>query len=253
MPGHIVSEPISRRHLLKAAAIVAGSLTASLSKAARAQQGGGGDDQGGNSQGWDCQDGNSQGRWRCCFLRGTLIRTAGGYRPIETLALGDPLPTRFSGMAAIQRIINFTVRQDEHGRWPDDRRLVRVSAGAFDDGVPVRDLFLSHTHEVFLNGVLIPIASLVNGKTICFHDAIDSAEYFHVEFAFHDVIEAEGALCESSRDEAMERCAPVALNGGSSQLWSHLRSAAAPFVDRRKPFDLIRDSLEARAGILAAA
>jgi hypothetical protein len=220
---------ISRRHLLKAAGVAAGVLSA---RAANAQTGGG----------WDCHKYN-----QCCFLHGTLIRATDGYRPIETLAVGDLLPTQFSGISAIRKIIRFTVRRDERERWPDDCRLVRISAGALDDGIPARDLFITHTHEVFLNGVLVPVVSLVNGKTISFCDEIESAEYFHVEFTHHDVIDAEGTPCESSRDQAMERCAPVALNGGRKLLWSHLRSAAAPFVDRRQPFDRIRDGLEARA------
>jgi hypothetical protein len=221
---------VSRRHLLKAAGVAVGALGVLRPNSAAAQY-------------------NCQKHQTCCFLRGTLIRGVAGYRPIETLAVGDLLPTQFSGLAAIRKIINFTVRQDDTGRWPDDCRLVRISAGALDDNVPARDLFITHTHEVFLNDVLVPIMSLVNGKTISFCDEIDSAEYFHIEFDSHDVIDAEGGLCESSRDEAMERCAPVVLNGGRSQLWSHLRSAAAPFVDRRRPFDQIRDSLDLRAGL----
>jgi hypothetical protein len=230
---HFLPEPlrVSRRHLLKAIGIATGALGVSLSKDASA---------------YDCTKHND-----CCFLRGTLIRGVNGYRPIENLAVGDLLPAQFSGMAAIRKIISFAVRHDETGRWPDECKLVRICAGALDEGVPVRDLFVTHTHEVFLNQVLVPIVSLVNGKTISFHDEIglNSVEYFHLEFDSHDVIDAEGALCESFRDGATERCAPLALNGGRSQFWSHLRNAAAPFVDRRQPFDLIRDSLDIRAGL----
>jgi hypothetical protein len=39
------------------------------------------------------------------------------------------------------------------------------------------------------------------------------------------------------------------LNGGHSLLWSHLRSAIAPVMDRRLPFDLARDHVDARAGL----
>lgn len=248
-PGSI---DVSRRHLLKAAAVAVGALSASLSKTARAQQTAQGDN-GWGGGGGDCRDGygNNHGGWDCCFRRGTLIRNADGYRPIETLAIGDLLPTQFSGIATIRKIISFTVRKDDLGCWPDDCRLVRVSAGALDDGIPARDLFVTHTHAVFLNQVLIPIASLVNNKTISFHDEIglNSVEYFHLEFDNHDVIDAEGALCESFRDEATELCAPLALNGGRAVLWSHLRNAASPFVDRRQPFDLIRDGLDTRAGL----
>ena len=185
LPGSV---HVSRRHLLKAAAVAVGALSASLSKTARAQQTAQGDN-GWGGGGGDCRNGygDNHGGWDCCFRGGTFIRTANGYRPIETLAVGDLLPTQFSGIATIRKIISFTVRKDDLGRWPDDCRLVRVSAGALDDGIPARDLFVTHTHAVFLNQVLIPIASLVNNKTISFHDEIglNSVEYFHLEFDSH--------------------------------------------------------------------
>ena len=257
MSDHFLPEPvrISRRHLFKAAAVVVGALGAAHSKAARAQDDGWGHHHGGDGDGdGDGDDGGHYDchRWRtCCFLRGTRIRTSDGFRAIETLAVGDLLPTQFSGMAPIRRIVSFTVHQDETGRWPDDCRLVRIRPAALDDGVPARDLFVTHTHAIFLDGVLVPAVSLVNGKTITFHDkpGFGPAEYFHIEFDGHDVMDAESALCESFRDETTRLCAPLVLNGGKSQLWSHLRNAAAPFMDRRKPYDLIRDRLEHRAGL----
>ena len=45
--------------------------------------------------------------------------------------------------------------------WP-----VRVSAGAFGANGPVRDLYLSPDHAVFVNGVLIPVKLLINGTSI---------------------------------------------------------------------------------------
>jgi hypothetical protein len=226
----------SRRHLLKAAGIAVGALSASLPGRARAQS----QDDG---QGWG---------WGHCFLGGTLIRGVGCYRPIETLAVGDLLPTQFSGIAVIRKAIRYTVHRDNAGSWPEDCRLVRVSAGALGDNIPTRDLFVTNAHAVFLDGVLVPIGSLVNGKTISFDERIgvDTLEYFHVAFDGHDVIDAEGAFCESHRDAAMQACAPeFAFNGGRSQLSSHLRSAIAPLIDRRRPLDRIRDGLEARAGL----
>ena len=226
----------SRRHLLKAVGIAVGALSASLPGRARAQS----QDEG---QGWG---------WGHCFLGGTLIRGVDGYRPIETLAVGDLLPTQFSGIAAIRKAIRYTVRRDDAGSWPEDCRLVRISAGALGEDIPARDLFVTNAHALFMDGVLVPVGSLVNGKTISFDERIglDALEYFHVEFDRHDVIDAEGAFCESHRDAAMEACAPeFAFHGGRSQFSSHLRSAIAPLIDRRRPLDRIRDSLEARAGL----
>ena len=237
MPNDLpTSVGFSRRHLLKAVGIAVGALSASLPGRARAQS----QDEG---QGWG---------WGHCFLGGTLIRGVDGYRPIETLAVGDLLPTQFSGIAAIRKAIRYTVRRDGAGSWPENSRLVRIGAGALGENIPARDLFVTNAHAVFLDGVLVPIGSLVNGKTISFDERIDvdALEYFHVAFDSHDVIDAEGAFCESHRDAAMPACAPeLAFNGGRSQLSSHLRSAIAPLIDRRRPLDRIRDGLEARAGL----
>lgn len=227
---------LSRRHLIKAIGIAVGALNASLPGKARAQSQGDG-------QGWG---------WGHCFLRGTLVRGTDGYRPIETLAVGDLLPARFSGTAAIRKLIRYTVRRDDSGSWPEDCRLVRINAGALGDNSPARDLFVTNAHAIFLDGVLVPAGSLVNGRTISFDERIgtDALEYFHIGFESHDVVDAEGASCESHRDTAMRACAPeFAFHGERSKFASHLRSAIAPLIDRRRPLDRIRDSLDARAGL----
>lgn len=128
---------------------------------------------------------------------------------------------------------------------------MRIEAGALGENIPTRNLFVTDSHAVFLDGILIPIGSLVNGKNICFDEGAgrDALEYFHLEFDAHDIIDAEGAFCESRLGEGMEPCVPVVPGGGRSQLYSHLRSAIAPFVDLRQPHDLVRDRLEVRAGL----
>ena len=236
MPADLsTSVHFSRRHLLKAFGVAIGALSASLPGKAKAQA---------------APDWGGGGGWGSCFLRGTLIRGLDCYRPIETLAVGDVLPAHFSGKAAIRKITSFTVSRDNAGNWPEDCRLVCISAGALGENVPIGDLYVTNSHAVFLDGVLIPIGSLVNGKTIRFADTFETPEYFHIEFDSHDVIDAEGAPCESLRDAETEPCAPVlSFGGGRSQLSSHLRSAIAPLIDRRRPLDRIRDGLEARAGL----
>jgi hypothetical protein len=167
-----------------------------------------------------------------CFLRGTLIRDVEGYRPIETLAVGDLLPTRFSGKAAIRKIVRHTVSRDDLGYWPQDSRPVHISAGALGGNAPSRDLIVTNSLEMFRDGVLVPAQNLVNGRSIVFDDdpiGIYTLEYFHVEFDAHDVIDAEGALSESYRDQETPSCAPVLpFDRG---IYSRLRRAIAPFFD----------------------
>jgi hypothetical protein len=227
----------SRRSLLKAAGIVVGAVSASVPDKASAQY-------------WCFWCGGGDGNNNQCFLKGTRLRTATGYRRIETLAAGDLLPTRFKGNAPIRRIERFTVHRDASGAWPGNGRLVRIGRDAFADNVPTADLHVTDAHAVLLDGVLVRIGSLVNGETIAYDDAPGrtSLEFFHVEFDSHDIVDAEGALCESLQGDGMEACVPILeFTGGRSELGSRLRSALAPLIDRRRPLDVIRDKMEERA------
>jgi hypothetical protein len=129
---------------------------------------------------------------------------------------------------------------------------------------------------VHLNGVLMPIGDLVNGRTIVAVDVPgERIVYYHVELETHDVVIAEGAPCETllttaekvtlfdNADEYfalygtpvdMTPCAPfAAFNGGRSEFKSRLRSALAPVIDIRQPLDIVRDNLEARSLLSNAA
>jgi len=153
---------------------------------------------------------------------------------------------------------------------------VRVAKDAFGAGSPRRDLYVSRSHMVYLDGVLIPVGDLINGQTIAAVDVEgDRLAYYHVELETHDVLIAEGAPCESllttaekiavfdNADEYyalygvpadMAPYAPMAaFNGGRSELKSRLRSAVAVVIDRRQPRDIVRDCLEARAFDLSKA
>jgi len=78
--------------------------------------------------------------------------------------------------------------------WP-----VRVRAGAFGRNVPVRDLYLSPDHAVFVNQVLVPVQRLINGTSIV-QVKRKTVSYWHVELPRHAVILAEGLTVESFLD-----------------------------------------------------
>jgi hypothetical protein len=65
--------------------------------------------------------------------------------------------------------------------------------------MPLRDLWLSLDHAVFVDGVLIPVRYLVNDRTIA-QQQRDEGTYWHVELEQHDVILADGLPCESYLD-----------------------------------------------------
>jgi hypothetical protein len=234
----------TRRNLLKAAAITFGSLAAASA--------------GGRQAAADHDSGHGGGHGyghRPCFQRGTRILTVDGFQPIESLSAGDLLPALFGTTSAIREVRSFTLRREADGSWPKAQRPVLVKEGAFGDGSPRADLRLTAAHAVFLDGVLIPVGNLVNGTSIVF-EATDSAEidFFHVVLEQHDVIDAEGAQCESYRAPDTNLCAPLlTFNGGRDELKSRLRSAASVLVDRRRPIDLIRDSLEERGLLMQRA
>lgn len=240
----------SRRSLFKALGVTAGAVMATSVTRKEASA---------NWWCWWCgSGGGSGGGTKVCFARGTRILTAKGYRPIESLGAGDMVPARFAGLSAIERVTSFTLgRIGPNGTWAGASRPVRVRAGALGCNSPARDLVLTASHSVFTDGVLVPVVNLVNGTSIVFEAADDheTLDFFHVALARHDVLDAEGAPCESWRDAAVEEpCAPI-LNfyGGRDEVRSRLRSAASIIVDRRHPLDMIRDSLEERGLELARA
>ncbi len=184
-----------------------------------------------------------------CFLRGARIRTAVGNRPVEELAVGDFVPTHFGGMRAIRRIASHDFTRSGRGMpWPREARPVRIARSALGEGIPHAVLYLTGSHALLIDGVLVRAGDLLNGTTITLDDAesFDRLEYFHIELEEHDVLEAEGAACESLLTGAP--CVPVlSFNGRRNEVKSRLRSALSLVADRRQPLDVIRDRLEERA------
>ena len=135
-----------------------------------------------------------------CYCRGTRVLTASGEVAVEDLAVGDLLAT----VSGAERPIKWIGRRSYGGRFTCGNRDVlpiRIRAGALADGVPQRDLFVSPLHAMFLDGLLIPAKSLVNGSSVVQVARMDQVDYFHVELDSHDVILAENAAAESFVDD----------------------------------------------------
>jgi hypothetical protein len=198
----------------------------------------------------NCGGGGGGGGNGPCFLRGTLILTDRGYRPIESLAVGDRVAARFAGFAAIEFVSSFTLaRCGPRREWLGHSRPVTLRRGALGEGAPRRDLCLTASHAVFVDGFLMPVGQLVNGTSIVFEtaDGDDTLDFFHIALAQHDVLDAEGAPCESLIEPFAETCVPMlSFGGGRGEFGSRLRSALSPVLDRRRPIDRIRDGLEER-------
>ncbi len=140
-----------------------------------------------------------------CYCRGTLIETERGQTRVEDLKIGDEVAT----MSGALRPIRWIGRRRYGGRFAMGRKdilPVCIMAGAFDDNVPRRDLWISPHHAMYFKdrhfeGVLIEAKDLVNGASIVRVELVDKVEYFHIELDTHDVIIAEGALSESYIDD----------------------------------------------------
>ena len=135
-----------------------------------------------------------------CYCRGTLILTENGEVPVERLRIGDRLIT-CSGEA---RPIKWIGRRSYGGQFALGQAQILpvcIKAGALDDGVPRRDLWISPNHAMYLEGVLIEAKDLVNGVSIYQAETADEIDYFHIELDTHDVIMAEGAWSESFIDD----------------------------------------------------
>jgi Hint domain-containing protein len=208
-----------------------------------------------------------------CFLRGTLIQTPGGEIPVEELKIGGlvdtlrgPQPIKWIGRQRFEK-----ARQSWH--W--SVAPIRIAQFALSDEYPRRDLFLSPHHSLFIDGLLIPVEWLVNGKTITLAemDNCDAIEYFHIELENHEVVFAEGApaetlLVDSDRERfgnfvqyerlygagdehVMKPFAPrIEYQGPTGELKRLLRTAVSPVIDVRDPMQRVRARIAARSELV---
>jgi hypothetical protein len=134
-----------------------------------------------------------------CFLAGTRIATPAGETAVEDLRPGDLVLTA-DGRAVAVRFIG---RQTVAARFtsPGHANPIRIAAGALDENIPARDLFVSPAHGIVVDGVLAVAAALVNGTTIRQVDApAETFVYYAVETATHEAILAEGCPAETFVD-----------------------------------------------------
>lgn len=133
-----------------------------------------------------------------CFCAETRVQTPDGQRRIADLEPGDLVDTLDNGAQPVRWI--------GHRRVPAAGNLapVRFATGAIGN---TRPLLVSPQHRILISGwkaqlmfgadeVLVPARKLINGDTIAARPG-GWITYVHILFDCHQVVLAEGALCES--------------------------------------------------------
>ena len=109
----------------------------------------------------------------------------------RVLTASGPLPIRWIGHSRIDTRFADWLRS----------RPIRIRAGALGEGLPEHDLLLSPDHAIFMDGILVQAAALVNDQTIIREtDVPVQFTYYHVELASHELLIAEGVWAESFVD-----------------------------------------------------
>jgi len=139
-----------------------------------------------------------------CFTPGTLVATARGPAPVETLRPGDRVVTRDDGLCEVLWIGRRTVTFAELGR-SEEFRPVLIAEGALGNGGPRQNMFVSPRHRFLMmrggEEVLTPAHRLVDGRGVR-PVAVLGVSYLHLLFARHQVILADGVWTESFRPGA---------------------------------------------------
>jgi hypothetical protein len=142
-----------------------------------------------------------------CVARGTLIETEAGPVPVEDLCIGDMVQTA-DGPAQPVRWIGCTHVSKSELRADHSLRPIRISAGAFGENRPSRDLTVSPQHRILVDDwraelhfgareVLVPAKGLINDTTVRHDHQVDEIDYFHVLFDRHEIMLTEGLWTES--------------------------------------------------------
>jgi hypothetical protein len=133
-----------------------------------------------------------------CYLTGTRLASPEGAVRVEDVAVGSMVLTANGDSRAVRwvghRSYNCAQAPDPAVVWP-----IQIKPGAFADGQPSRDLWLSPGHAILVGGVLIHAERLVNGATIV-QVPRQEVHYWHVELDSHDVLLAEDLPAESYLD-----------------------------------------------------
>ncbi|WBU57989.1 Hint domain-containing protein [Paracoccus sediminicola] len=202
-----------------------------------------------------------------CFASGTLIDTALGPRPVETIRAGDRVVTRDRG---IRPVLWAGGRQlsARHLDIAPNLRPVRIRAGALGPGCPAQDLTLSPQHRVLIRSRLArdlagSDETLVAAKHLCALPGVSvtnpacGVSYHHLLFDRHEILSSNGCWTESlyTGPQAL-KSVPAGARREIRALFPELFAQDAPlrpgarqFLDGRQSRALIRRHMSCNAAL----
>ncbi len=189
-----------------------------------------------------------------CFLAGTMILTDKGEVPVENLAIGDAVITLTGAAQKIKWLGRRSYRQPFAATNADITPIL-ITKDAIAANQPVRDLYVSPLHAMYIDNVLVPAGLLVNGASIRRCPHITDINYIHIELDEHSVIFAESAPTETFVDcdsrMMFHNAAEFAqlYPGDTAEPWAF----CAPRVETGQTLRRIQRALSARAGLTPGA
>ncbi|MDQ1899767.1 Hint domain-containing protein [Paracoccus sp. WLY502] len=142
-----------------------------------------------------------------CFAAGTLIETAQGARPVETLRPGDLVLTRDNHAQTLRWQGGVHVTREGLEARPNLRPIL-IRAGALGAGCPGHDLTVSPQHRMLIRSriahrlfkdaeILVAAKHLVGLPGIEVSTPPEGVTYFHLLFDRHEIVMSNGAWSES--------------------------------------------------------
>lgn len=145
----------------------------------------------------------------CGLPAGTPVLTPNGRLPVESLTPGMLVLAVSGGAAPFQPVV--ALRHIPHAGG-----MIRVRAWALDDLTPQEDLLLPPGHALLIDGVLVPVGSLVDGFGILAEPETTPIVLYAPVLARHDAILAAGLAVESALPAPdAPFCAPREAAGGA--------------------------------------
>ncbi|WP_146037982.1 Hint domain-containing protein [Tabrizicola aquatica] len=142
-----------------------------------------------------------------CFTPGTLIQTARGEVPVETLQAGDLVMTRDNGLQPLRWVGQRRLSMAQLMAEPD-LQPVQIGRGALSGQGPDRDMLVSPQHRILVEGaraemlfgeaeVLVPAKHLVGKAHVTRVLPEAGVTYIHILFDRHEIVQSDGIWTES--------------------------------------------------------